>query len=107
VVRRLEHWRLGRIPSTFLAVAVAGALIGSVGYVAGQQALSLAAKLPEYRENIREKARALRAPENGALGKAAEAIKQLESEAAPAAGASVLQTSRSWSLCAQAQASTA
>jgi hypothetical protein len=49
----------------------------------------------------------LRAPDNGALGKAAEAIKQLESEAAPAAGASVLQTSRSWSLCAQAQASTA
>jgi predicted PurR-regulated permease PerM len=87
VVGRLEHWRLGRIPSTLVAVAVAGALIGGVGYVAAREALSLAAKLPEYRENIREKARALRAPDDGALGKAAEAIKELESEAAPAAAA--------------------
>ncbi|HEV2430982.1 MAG TPA: AI-2E family transporter, partial [Burkholderiales bacterium] len=87
VVGRLEHWRLGRIPSTLVAVAVAGALIGGVGYVAAREALSLAAKLPEYRENIREKARALRAPDDGALGKAAEAIKELESEAAPTAAA--------------------
>jgi predicted PurR-regulated permease PerM len=87
VVRRLEHLRLGRIASTLVAVAVAGGLIGGVGYVAAREALSLAAKLPEYRENIREKARALRAPDDSALGKAAEAIKELESEAAPAAAA--------------------
>lgn len=87
VVRRLEHLRLGRIASTLVAVAVAGGLIGGVGYVAAREALSLAAKLPEYRENIREKARALRAPDDCAHGKAAEAIKELESEAAPAAAA--------------------
>jgi predicted PurR-regulated permease PerM len=87
VVRRLEYWRLGRIPSTLLSVAVAAALIGGVAYVAGREAISLAAKLPEYRENIREKVRALRAPDGGTLGKATEAIKELESEAAPAAAA--------------------
>jgi len=83
VVRRLEHWRLGRVPSTLLAVAVAFALIGGIGYVAARQALSLAAKLPEYRENIQKKIRAVRAPQEGTLGRAAEAIKELESEAAP------------------------
>ena len=85
VVRRLEHWRLGRIPSTLVAVAVAGALIGGVGYVAAREALSLAAKLPEYRENIREKARAARAgrrrPRQGGRGD-----QELESEAAPRCG---------------------
>jgi predicted PurR-regulated permease PerM len=87
IVRRLEYWKLGRVPSTLLAVAVTSALIAAVGYVAGREALSLAAKLPEYRENIRAKIRALRTPDNGALGKAAEAIKELEGEAAPAAAA--------------------
>jgi predicted PurR-regulated permease PerM len=82
LVRRLEHWRLGRIPSTIIAVVIGFSVIGSIGTVATRQALSLAAKLPEYRENIREKIQALRAPRNGTLGKAAEAIKQLETEAA-------------------------
>ena len=85
VVRGLEHWRLGRLASTLIAVFVGFALIGGIGYVATQQALSLAAKLPEYRENIRDKIRAVRAPQEGTLGRAAEAIKELENEAGPAA----------------------
>jgi predicted PurR-regulated permease PerM len=85
VVRRLEHWRLGRIPSTFIAVVIGFSLIGGIGVVASKQALSLAAKLPEYRANISKKIRAVREPQEGSLGKAAEAIKELESEAAPGA----------------------
>jgi predicted PurR-regulated permease PerM len=85
VVRRLEHWRLGRLASTLIAVAIAFSLIGGIGLVAARQALSLAAKLPEYRENIQKKIRAVRAPQEGTLGKAAEAIKELENEAAPEA----------------------
>jgi predicted PurR-regulated permease PerM len=50
--------------------------------VASKQALSLAAKLPEYRANISKKIRAVREPQEGSLGKAAEAIKELENEAA-------------------------
>jgi predicted PurR-regulated permease PerM len=82
VVRRLEHWRLGRIPSTFIAVVIGFSLIGGIGVVASKQALSLAAKLPEYRANISKKIRAVREPQEGSLGKAAEAIKELENEAA-------------------------
>jgi predicted PurR-regulated permease PerM len=86
-VRALEHWRLGRMVATLAAVAIAFSAIAGVGYVAARQALSLAAKLPEYRENIQKKIRSVRAPDDGALGKAAEAIKELESEAAPEAAA--------------------
>ena len=85
LVRRLEQWKLGRIPSTFLAVLISFLIIGGIGYVAARQALSLATKLPEYRENIQKKIRAVRAPQQGDIGKAAEAIKDLESEAAPQA----------------------
>lgn len=85
LVRRLEHWKLGRLTSTLIAVVIGFAFIGGIGLIAARQALSLAGKLPEYRENIREKIHALRAPNDGTLGKAAEAIKQLESDAAPGA----------------------
>ena len=85
VVRRLEHWRLGRIPSTLIAVVLGFSLIGGIGWIATKQALSLAAKLPEYRANISKKIRAVREPSEGSLGKAAEAIKDLENEAAPGA----------------------
>ena len=81
VVRRLEHWRLGRVPSTLIAVLVGFSLISGIGYVAARQALSLAAKLPEYRDNIGAKIRAVRGQQDSTLGKAADAIKQLENEA--------------------------
>ena len=81
VVRRLEGWRLGRVPSTLLAVAIAFSAIAGIGYVAARQALSLAAKLPEYRENIGAKFRTVRGQQESTLGKAADAIKQLENEA--------------------------
>jgi predicted PurR-regulated permease PerM len=85
VVRRLEQWHLGRIPSTFVAVLIGFSIIGGIGWVATKQALSLAGKLPEYRENIQKKIRAVRAAPQGDIGKAAEAIKELENEAAPEA----------------------
>jgi predicted PurR-regulated permease PerM len=85
VVRQLERWRLGRVLATLLAVAIAFSAIAGIGWIAAQQAVSLAAKLPEYRENIRQKIRAVRAQPDGEIGKAAEAIKDLENEAAPQA----------------------
>jgi predicted PurR-regulated permease PerM len=81
-VRVLERLRLGRIASTFLVVSLAFSLIGAIGWIAAHQALSLAAKLPEYRANIIKKVRAVN-PGEGRIGRATEAIKELESEAAP------------------------
>lgn len=82
LVRRLERW-LWRIVATLLVVFLVFSLIGAVAAIAGRQAVSLAAKLPEYRENIVGKIRALREPQEGELGKAADALKDLQEEAAP------------------------
>jgi len=83
-VRRFEQWKLGRIPSTLIVVLLAFGCLAGVFALAATQAVSLAAKLPEYRENIVEKIRALRAPKkDSTIGRAAEAIKDLEEEAAP------------------------
>jgi predicted PurR-regulated permease PerM len=55
--------------------------MAGIGWIAARQALSLAAKLPEYRENIGAKFRAVRGQQESTIGKAADAIKQLENEA--------------------------
>ena len=82
-VRRLERWKLGRVLSTVIVVALGFSLIAAVGWVAGNQALSLAENLPEYRANIIAKIRYLKNPSEGRLSRAAEAIKDLEEQAAP------------------------
>ena len=81
VVRRLERW-LWRIAATLLVVLLVFSAIGGVGVIAGRQMVSLAAKLPEYRENIIKKIHAVQAPKEGDLAKAADAIKDLQEEAA-------------------------
>src|SRR3989442_14136063 len=51
-VRRLERWKLGRPLATLIVVFVGFAIIFAVGAFAATQAVSLAAKLPEYPPNI-------------------------------------------------------
>jgi len=82
-VRFLERLRLGRIASPFIMVIAGCAILGAIGALAANQAISLAAKLPEYRHNIIEKIQALRSPGSGDLGKAAKALKDLEKQASP------------------------
>jgi predicted PurR-regulated permease PerM len=83
-VRRLEQWKLPRLPATLLVAAVGFGLIFGLGTIAAVQAVSLAAKLPEYRHNIAAKIHALRHPDQKTtIGKAAEAIKDIERQAAP------------------------
>jgi predicted PurR-regulated permease PerM len=82
-VRRLERWKLGRVLSTLIVVIFGFSLIGAIGYVAGREAVSLAAKLPEYRANITAKIRDIQKPGKGKLAQAHKAIKDLEKQADP------------------------
>lgn len=83
-VRALERLRFGRVPSTLFVAIVAFGLVLAVGTIAASQAVSLTAKLPEYRHNIAAKIHALRHPDRkSTIGKAAEAIKDIQKEAAP------------------------
>ena len=83
-VRRLEQWKVGRAPSTLIVALLGFGVIFAVAGVAAMQAVSLAGKLPEYRHNIVQKIHKLRHPDRQSnIGKAAEAIKDIEKEAAP------------------------
>ena len=83
-VRRLERWKLPRVAATLVVAAVGFGVIFGIGAIAATQAVSLAAKLPEYRHNIATKIHALRHPDRKTtIGKAAEAIKDIERQAAP------------------------
>ena len=82
-VRRLERWKLGRVLSTCLVVVFGFTIIGGIAAVAGTQAVSLAAKLPEYRKNVTAKIRELRKPGEGKIAQAQKAIKDLEKQADP------------------------
>lgn len=83
LVRRLEKWRFGRIPSVIAAVLAGIAIVVGLGWLAANQAVSLIGKLPEYRENISRKLKDLRSPpKEGDLARAAKAIKELEKETA-------------------------
>jgi predicted PurR-regulated permease PerM len=82
-VRRLERWKLGRALSTGVVVLLGFSLIGGAAWVAGHQALSLAENLPEYRANSVETMRYIRNPSEGRISRAAEAIRDLEEQAAP------------------------
>ena len=84
VVRKLEAWKLGRIPSTVIVALLGFGIIFGIAGVAATQAIALGGQLPEYRHNIVKKLNALRHPKRDtSIGKAAEAIKDIEKEAAP------------------------
>jgi predicted PurR-regulated permease PerM len=92
-VQRLEALKLGRVASVLIVVLIALAGLASIGTVAGVQAVSLAAKLPEYRHTIAQKIRALRAPkQQSTLGRAAKALKDIEQEAQPEKPLAVKET---------------
>lgn len=82
-VRRLERWKLGRAISTGIVVILGFSLIGAIAAVAGSQAVSLAAKLPEYRKNISAKIQELKKPGDGKIAQAQKALKDLETQADP------------------------
>jgi predicted PurR-regulated permease PerM len=81
--RRLERWKLGRALSTVIVLVFGFSVIGAVGYVAGVQAVSLAAKLPEYRKNVTAKIGDLKTPGEGKIAQAQKALKDLEKQADP------------------------
>ena len=83
--RGLERLGVGRGIATLLVAVFAFSVIGAVGWVVTNQAVSLAAKLPEYRVNITKKIRSLKGSPSGELGKAAEAVKEIQKQAVPSA----------------------
>jgi predicted PurR-regulated permease PerM len=73
---------LGRVPAALLAMIMAIAGAGAIGWVIFTDLVDVANQLPEYRENIHKKLEAIRAPSTGAVGRAAASVKELGKELA-------------------------
>jgi predicted PurR-regulated permease PerM len=79
-VKRLEKWRLGRIPAVFLVIVSSFSLVGILGWIGANQLIDVLGQLPNYKANIDQRFAALRNPSGGSLVKATESLKELSKE---------------------------
>ena len=80
IVDRLQRWGVNRAISVGVAVSLAVAVIGSIGYVVVDQFASLVGELPAYRRQLRENIGELTGALRGGMGETATAMKQLTRE---------------------------
>jgi predicted PurR-regulated permease PerM len=76
-VVRLEHARLGRIPSTAIVVVAAFAVIGAIGWLTTTQVIGLVDNLPEYRVAIKAKFERLKGEPGSSMDRASQAVREL------------------------------
>lgn len=84
LLRPLVNWmqrcHLGRTGPVVLSVLLAICLFGGVGWVVFDQAMNLAAQLPEYQATISKKIEAIRGVRSAKLDEAAATVKALGNE---------------------------
>lgn len=79
LVTRLQRW-IGRIGAVMLVVLMIFAATGGAGWVLTRQAVDLANKLPDYKENIRVKLQAFKVPSNGSFSKVSQTVEELKKD---------------------------
>jgi predicted PurR-regulated permease PerM len=79
-VNGLQKLHLGRVPAVALVMLVTFAAAGAIAWVIFNQLVAVANELPGYRQNIHNKLEAMRAPGEGALGRATASIQDLARE---------------------------
>lgn len=77
LVTRLQRW-LGRIGAVLLVVAMIFTATGVVGWVITRQAVDLANKLPDYKENIQTKLRSIQMPTQGPFSQISKTLAELK-----------------------------
>lgn len=76
----LMKLRIRRTPAAMTMVLLTIAATAGIGFVIFNQLVQVLDELPVYKENIRHKIQAMRAPSEGALGRATEKVKDLANE---------------------------
>src|SRR3954462_1205174 len=76
-VRRLEGWRLGRVPAVLLVATLSLGLVASVGWMVTAQLIEAITQLPAYKANIEKKVDAIRGRPGGALARATKSVQEL------------------------------
>src|SRR6202521_4186033 len=73
----LQKMRLGRVPAVALVMILTITAAGGIASVIFNQLVGVANELPSYRQNIRNKLEAMRAPGEGPWGRASASIRDL------------------------------
>ncbi len=79
VVSKLQRW-FGRVGSVLCVVAMMFAITGAVGWVLTRQAVDLANRLPDYKENIRTKLKSIQVPEEGPFSRLSKTLDELKKD---------------------------
>jgi len=79
-VRRLESFRLPRVPSVLLVAAVSLAAVGMIGWTVTSQLIQVITELPGYKNNIQHKIDTVRGRPGGAIARATESMEELSKE---------------------------
>ena len=88
IVTALWHWGLSRALAAVLVVLLAAGLLGAVGWTVEAQLAALAAELPTYTGNIKQKIAQVRhAGTGGVLGKVQDAVQDVITAVQPGAPA--------------------
>lgn len=82
LARRFQRWRLGRVGSVILAVALAFSVLGVTGWIVTRQVLDLAGNIAQYEEQLIEKVRSLRRSGSSQFKEVAKTVEQIEVELA-------------------------
>ncbi len=82
IVRRVERLGIGRVGAVLLVVGLGVGCLGAVGWVVEDQAYQVASQLPEYKENIQAKLKALRLSRGSVLDRASTTLAELGREMA-------------------------
>ncbi len=84
LVSLFRRWHLGRIPSVFIAVLIAFAILGSLATFMEGQIGDLAHRLPEYQENFHKKVKSFTEAGGGVFGRLFQYQENLRKELIPA-----------------------
>jgi predicted PurR-regulated permease PerM len=76
----VQKAHIRRFPAVLVVMLVSIAIASGIGYVIFDQLVQVINELPAYRENIHNKLTALRTPNEGALGRAAQSVKEIGKE---------------------------
>ncbi|HEV8584302.1 MAG TPA: AI-2E family transporter [Methylomirabilota bacterium] len=76
----LRRWRLPRVAAVIVTVALAFSVLGGLGWLLASQVTTLAADLPQYKDNLMGKIRQVRRVKAGSLEQAQSTVKEVIGE---------------------------
>jgi predicted PurR-regulated permease PerM len=79
-VTLLKRFGVPRVPSVIITLFVTTAAVALAGWIIATQLIDVANQLPGYSQNIRRKIDALKVPETGPFGRAAQSFKEIGRE---------------------------